>query len=176
MASGFKINKQAIRKMTREIEREFAKNPVRVPLQADASDVRLPAATTINNYHGPVVTVTGDGAQLAWDNHDVAQGQARFQQVATGYEELADLVTRLLAGVGTFKLDPADQAELVAAGEEILHEAVKDDPDRGLVRRGITMLKGVLAPIASGVAKAVSDETAEMARDLISSLGEALPS
>lgn len=27
MASGFKINKQGIRQMTREIEREFAKKP-----------------------------------------------------------------------------------------------------------------------------------------------------
>lgn len=176
MASGFKINKQAIRKMTRELEREFAKNPVRVPLQADASDVRLPAATTINNYHGPVVTVTGDGAQLAWDNHDVTQGQTNVQQVATGYEEVADLVTRLLAGLVTFELDPEDQAELVEASETILHETVKDQPDRGVVRRGVTMLKGLLAPVASGISKAVTDETAEMARDVITSLGEALPS
>ena len=176
MASGFKINKQAIRKVTRELEREFAKNPVRVPLQADTSDVRLPAATTINNYHGPVVTVTGDGAQLAWDNQEVTQGQANFQQVATGYEELADLVTRLLASVETFELDPEDQAELVEAGDEILHEAVKDQPDRRVVRRGITMLKGLLAPVASGVSKGVADETATMARDLITSLGEVLPS
>lgn len=34
MASGLKINKQAVREMSREIEREFAKNPVRVPLDA----------------------------------------------------------------------------------------------------------------------------------------------
>lgn len=32
--ANIKINKQAIRKMSREMEREFAKNPVRVPLEA----------------------------------------------------------------------------------------------------------------------------------------------
>ena len=176
MASGFKINKQAIRKMTREIEREFAKNPVRIPLQVDDSGVRLPAATTVNNYHGPVVTVTGDGAQLAWDNHDVSQTQAQVEQVATGYEELADLVTRLLAGAAAFRLEPEEQSDLENASETILHETVKDQPDRGVVRRGITMLKGLLAPVASGIGKAVSDETAEAARHMIESLGEAFPS
>lgn len=106
----------------------------------------------------------------------MTQGQTNVQQVATGYEEVADLVTRLLAGVATFKLDPQDQDELVEASESILHETVKDQPDRGVVRRGVTMLKGLLAPVASGISKAVTEETAEMARDLITSLGEALPS
>nr|MDT0658723.1 hypothetical protein [Micromonospora sp. DSM 115978] len=36
MASGFKINRQGIRKMVREIEREFAKTPVRVPVNGEA--------------------------------------------------------------------------------------------------------------------------------------------
>ncbi|MEU1586072.1 hypothetical protein [Micromonospora sp. NPDC005710] len=35
MASGFKINKQGIRKMAREIEREFAKTPVRLPVNGE---------------------------------------------------------------------------------------------------------------------------------------------
>lgn len=41
MASGFNVNKQAIRKMTREMEKEFAKNPVRVPVQAPPSGPTL---------------------------------------------------------------------------------------------------------------------------------------
>lgn len=61
-----------------------AKNPVRVPLQADHSGLQLPAATTVNNYNGPVVTVTGDHAQLAWNNNDVAQNQTATEQVAPG--------------------------------------------------------------------------------------------
>lgn len=58
MDKGFEINKQAIRKMGRQIEKEFAKNHVRVPLEADASGVTFPAGTITNNYHGPVVTMT----------------------------------------------------------------------------------------------------------------------
>lgn len=96
MVDGFKINKQAIRKMTREMEKEFAKNPVRVPIEADPSVSRFPPATTItNNYHGPVVTVHGDNAQLAWDNQGVSQNR----DIAPGFEELAKVLTGLLASL-----------------------------------------------------------------------------
>lgn len=84
MVSGFRINKQAIRQMTREIEREWAKNPVRIPLQADSTGIDLPPAMTVNNYNGPVVTITGDHAQVAWNNHDVTLSQEPSQQVAPG--------------------------------------------------------------------------------------------
>ncbi|MFN3006620.1 hypothetical protein [Mycolicibacterium wolinskyi] len=176
MASGFKINKQGIRQMTREIEREFAKNPVRVPLQADTSGVRLPPATTVNNYNGPVVTVTGDHAQLAWNNQDVTQTRASTEQVAPGYEELADLVTRLLASTHRFSLEAEDEVELRANSDAVLREVVKTNPDGSFVRRGVTMLKGLLAPIASGISKAVTEESASVAQQMIESLGNALPS
>ncbi|WCN80019.1 hypothetical protein [Micromonospora sp. LH3U1] len=41
MASGFKINKQGIRKMMKEIEREVAKTPVRVPINAETARAGL---------------------------------------------------------------------------------------------------------------------------------------
>ncbi|MGP5054393.1 hypothetical protein ACTXJ3_04675 [Brachybacterium paraconglomeratum] len=174
MASGFKINKQGIRQMTREIEREFAKNPVRVPLQADPSSVQLPPATTVNNYNGPVVTVTGDHAQLAWNNHDVVQTQESTEQIAPGYEELADLVTRLLASLSSLRLDPEDETEAQASSETILREVVKANPDRGIIKRSVTMLKGLLAPVAAGISKAVTQESSEAAQQMIESLGNAL--
>jgi hypothetical protein len=175
MASGFKINKRGIRQMTREIEREFAKNPVRVPLQVDPSGVQLPPATTVNNYNGPVVTVTGDHAQISWNNHDVTQSQEVAEQVSPGYEELADLVTRLLASLHELTLGPDDETEARATSETILREVVKAEPDKGIVKRGVTMLKGLLAPVASGVTKAVTQESADVAQKMIESLGEALP-
>lgn len=176
MASGFKINKQRIRQMTREIEREFAKNPVRIPLEADASGLQLPPATTVNNYHGPVVTVTGDNAQLAWNNRDVSQTQSNIEQVAPGYEALADLVTRFLASLPTLNFDPEDEAEAHAASDTVLREVVKAKPDRGVVKRSITILKGLLAPIASGLSQAMTEETTEMARHMVDALGNVLPS
>ncbi|GAA1484699.1 hypothetical protein [Brachybacterium fresconis] len=175
MANGFKINKQAIRKMSREIEREFAKNPVRVPLQAEHSAVSLPAATTVNNYNGPVVTVNGDHAQLAWDNQNVTQTQEHSEQVAPGYEQLAQLLTDILASLSSFQLDETDGAELRENANLVLQEVVKSEPDQGIVRRGVTLIKGLLAPISAGLGKAATEETAEAAREVIDALGTSLP-
>lgn len=175
MANGFKINKQAIRKMSREIEREFAKNPVRVPLEADHSAVSLPAATTVNNYNGPVVTVNGDHSQLAWDNQSVTQDQAHIEQVAPGYEELAQLLTDILASLSTFQLDETEEAELRGNAKLVRQEVVKSEPDQGIVRQGVTVIKGLLAPISAGLGKAATEETAEAARHVIGALGSSLP-
>ncbi|MCS3494398.1 hypothetical protein M2368_003430 [Arthrobacter sp. JUb119] len=175
LPKGFSINKQAIRKMTRDIEREFAKNPVRVPLETDPSAVSLPTATTINNYNGPVVTVQGDHAQLAWGNQNVEQTQNASEQVAPGYETLAGLLTDILASLPNFQLDSSDEDEVRSNATSVLQEVVKAEPDQGLVRRGITMVKGLLAPVASGLSKAATDETAETAREVIEALGQSLP-
>ncbi|MBF6541221.1 hypothetical protein IU418_28905, partial [Nocardia farcinica] len=35
--SGFKINRRGIQQMSREIQREFAKNPVRVPIEMESN-------------------------------------------------------------------------------------------------------------------------------------------
>ena len=67
MASDFKINKQGIAKLQRELEREFARNPIRVPIVAEAS-IGGASGGMVVNYNGPVVTVNGDHAQLAWSN------------------------------------------------------------------------------------------------------------
>lgn len=173
MGKGFEINKQAIRKMTREIENEFAKNPVRVSLEADASGVTFPAGTITNNYHGPVVTVHGDNAQLAWDNQTVNQTQN--QDIAPGYEELTKVVTGLLASLPALGLSGDDEQEAKDAAVSVLGEVVEDEPDQGRIRRGIIMLKGLLAPIATGVGTTISGEAAELSKTLIKGLGSTLP-
>lgn len=175
MAGGFEINKQGIRKMAREIEREFAKNPVKVPLEADPGTVSLPAAATVHNYHGPVVSVSGDHTQIAWGNEEVQQVQNRVEQVATGFEELARLVTDLLANLPVFSLNEADEAEIRENAETVLNEVTKVKPDQGVIKRGLTMLKGILAPVGAGLSKAVTEESAEAAREVIEALGNALP-
>jgi len=173
MARGFKINKQGIRNISREIEREFAKNPVRVPLEADHTTLSLPPATTVNNYHGPVVTVTGDHAQIAWGNRDVQQ--RGVEQITPGYDRLAQLVTDLLANLHAFPLEDADGTELRASADTVLCEVVKPVPDEGVIRRSVTMIKGLLAPVGTGANKAVTEETTEAAREVIDALGTALP-
>lgn len=175
MASGFKINKQGIRQMTRELEREFAKHLVRVPLEADPSNLTLGSGTTVNNYHGPVVTVTGDNAQLVWDAAgDVTQNQDHAQQIASGYENIARSLTDLIANLTTLVLGD-DETEARGQAETVLAEIVKPDPDKSVVKRGLTMIKGILAPISAGVAAGVTAEASEAARHAIDALSTGLP-
>lgn len=176
MASGFKINKDAIRKMSREIEREFARNPVHVPLHVDPSDAVLPSATTVNNYNGPVVTVVGNRAQLAWENERVTQTQRSVEEIATGYEALAQIVTDLLANLPKFALEEGDETLVRESADAILAEVVKPEPDESILRRATTMLKGIVAPIAAGLNKAMTEETTEAARGVIDAITGAIPS
>ena len=45
---GFHIDKRAIAKMSKEIEREFAKHPVRVPIETDQSAISgMPATSSV---------------------------------------------------------------------------------------------------------------------------------
>lgn len=174
MASGFKINKAGIRAMAREIEQEFAKNPIRVPLTTDTSGVLTPGAS-ITTYNGPVVTVNGNDAQIAWGNDAVTQTNSRVDTIAPGYEEFARIVTALLANIDQFPLDALAADDARENGELALAEVVKTSPDPGILRRAITMIRGVLAPVAAGLSEAVTDETAEAARKVIDAIGAALP-
>jgi len=171
VANGFKINKSAIRKMTQEIEREFAKNPVRVPLEADPTSVFPRSATTVNNYHGPVVTVNGDNSQIAWGNVRSEQTQNPVEQIAPGFVELARLITDLLANLDVLGLDKEDTEEARTNAETVLTELVKIDPSTNVIKRGLTMLKGLLAPVATGIGVVVTEESSEAARRLIDALG-----
>ena len=127
MAGEFKINKQGIRNITRKIEREFAKNPVRVPLVVDDSDVSLPPTTVNHNYNAPVVTVNGDHAQIAWDNETVTQTQAVSGDIASGYEELAKLLATLLAHVEALGLADTDLVDVRHNAETVL-AALREHP------------------------------------------------
>lgn len=171
MAGGFKIDKQAIRKMTRELEKEFAKNPVRVPLEGDASGMAVPGTTV--NYNGPVVNVNGDHAQIAWGNQTVNQSQT--SDIAPGFEGLAAALTSILASLPALALTAAEQADVEAEAHAVLGEVVKESPDPGAIRRSVTMIKGLLAPVASGIGEAVTGESAELAKTAIEALGSSLP-
>lgn len=175
MTNGFRINKQGIRKMTKEIEREFARNPVRVPLEADRPRGTGSHSTTVNNYNAPIVTVNGDRAQLAWDADHVTQTQERTEEVAQGYEQLAQIVSTLLNELPNLPLDEDDRADARDNADVILDEVVKPEPEKSVVKRATTFLKGLLAPIAAGVVTGTTAEMAEVTRQLIEGLSSALP-
>ncbi|WP_260848160.1 hypothetical protein [Brevibacterium aurantiacum] len=43
------------------------------------------------------------------------------------------------------------------------------------MRRGVTLIKGLLAPVSAGLGKALTEETAGAARQVIDALGASLP-
>lgn len=72
------INKQVIARMMRDIQREFDKHPIRVPLEADAPRV-LPLPTTAagNIYNSPVIYGSADGAGMEQPDGRSDPGPAR---------------------------------------------------------------------------------------------------
>ena len=62
------INKQAIAKMMREMQREFDRHPIRLPLETEGPVARDGTTTGKTVYNGPVIYGSADGAQLAWSN------------------------------------------------------------------------------------------------------------
>lgn len=170
------INKRAIRQLTRDLQKEFDKNPVRVPVEADPR-TRVPRGdSTTVNYNAPVTFVNaGDHAQLAWGNASVVQSQEQVEQVAPGYEELARVLTTLMQASASLGIPDEDRDALDAETVSLLHEVTKDEPDPSRLRRGVTMVKGFLAPVVAGVGQGASAEAAELTRTVIEQLGTALP-
>ena len=63
MPSGFKINRHAIAEMMGEIQREFDKHPIRVPIEANDPDATEIHAVHHTTYSGPVINIQGDRAR-----------------------------------------------------------------------------------------------------------------
>lgn len=167
--AGFSINKREIARMMKEIQTEFDKHPIHVPVNADPS---LPPTGGTTVYHGPVIHGDVNGAQLAWNNQTVNQSQqSQSQQIAPGFEAIAQAVAKTLEGLSAVGLSEVDRAEAEEAAQEALTEVTQDEPDRGLIRRAVRALKGVLAPIAAGLQAGVEAEAQEWAKTAIEQLG-----
>lgn len=185
---GPNVNKRAVAELMGEIQREFDKHPVRVPVEAapragveatlrsarDELENQL-AGRGSTNYYGPVINVTGDRAQLAWGNNSVVQGQDSVeQQIAPGFEQIAAAVARILQDLPAAGL-PAEEAQVAEdAGEELLQEVVRDEPDGAVVRKALALLKGVLGPLAMGMHRGAAEGTQEWARTGVEQLTELL--
>lgn len=64
-----------------------------------------------------------------------------------------------------------DQQDAEAAGSEVLAEVVRDEPNRGRIRRAVAALRGYLAPAAAGAATGAAKGTHELAQHAIEQLG-----
>jgi hypothetical protein len=172
-----RINKRGIQQLMNEIQREFDKHPIRVPVEAEdpvAAEIvqygARPGGTTI--YQGPVIIGSADGAQLAWDNNTVQQRAVnRTEQVAAGFEAIATAVAVILGQLPAAGLDEEDEADAKAVAEEVLVEVTQPAPNRGKIRRAVAALKGFLTPIATGLAKGGGQGAQEWAKTAIEQLG-----
>jgi len=165
------INKAEIARMMRDIQCEFDRHQIRVPINADTPN--LPAAGTTNVYNGPVFHGDANGAQLAWNNAMANQTQNQVEQITPGYEALALAVTKTLERIADVGLTEDDRVEAESVATEILHEVTQPEPSPGRIRRGLAALKGFLMPIAYGAQAGAAEEARELARTAIDHLGSA---
>ena len=174
------IDKHAIAKMMKDIQREFDKHPIRVPLQTQGLTLSRSGSrfysggmgqrgTTI--YNGPVIQGSADGAQLAWGNQTVNQTLNRTEQIAPGFEAIAQAVVSTLERLPAAGLSEEDHADAKATANEVLAEVTRPAPDRGKIRRAVSALKGYLAPVATGLAQGGGEGAQEWAKTAIEQLG-----
>ncbi|MFC9387742.1 hypothetical protein DEJ44_10395 [Streptomyces venezuelae] len=110
-------------------------------------------APRVNHYNGPVFNGPVSQGQFAWDNENVTQNQQNNSTVAPGYEELAERVNTLLRELPRQGLADRDRQDAEEAAGEVLAAIGPDAPvEESRVRRALATLRGVLAPVATGVA------------------------
>jgi hypothetical protein len=172
MASGFKINRSGINSMMKEIQREFDKHHISLPVNAENPALRIAGDT----YNGPVIQIQGDNAQVAWGNRDVSQSNtvSSSADITAGFEPLSQAVVSILQEIRASGLDADDIAEVEKAATEILDEVIKDQPDQGCLKRSVTYIKGLLAPLVTRVSEAAADGAGEGVHDWASAAVESL--
>lgn len=122
----------------------------------ETSRSNTPMLSGNQTFHGPVVIVTGGQANVAWDGGHI--DQSTIQQVTAGFEELASAVGEALKLLASDQgIDPDDRGIADEAGTCVLQEVVKPDPDKGLIKRSLAILRGVL----TSATQAASSETAK---------------
>ncbi|MGI5139364.1 MULTISPECIES: hypothetical protein [unclassified Streptomyces] len=125
----------------------------------------------VNNYDGPVFNAGVSGAQFAWNNNAVTQNQQNNSTVAPGFETLATLVTNLLRELPRAGLADPDREDAESAAREVLATISRPDaPQAGRLRRALAMLKGALAPVATGMVAGTAAGAQDWARTAIEGL------
>ncbi|WIX92579.1 hypothetical protein [Amycolatopsis sp. DG1A-15b] len=168
------IDEDAIARFAEDLQREFDKHgPIVIPVEADMSGLpSLGQGATVNNYNGPVFNGGVSGAQIAWNNDTVTQNQQNASSdVALGYESLAKLITDLLQQLPQVGLDEQARLDTEDAAKEVLKEITGTEaPEPGRLRRALTVLRGGLAPIATGIVSGLAAGAEDWAKAAIAGL------
>lgn len=170
---------QSIQKdIQKEFDREAKRNPIRMPLQVEPT--RPPHQwenshpTVVNHtYNGPVVNGDGSRVQFA-TNIQGNVNQKQSEKVKNGYEEIAQLVDRVLQIATSFELNETERKYAEEEAESVLAEVTKESPDNSVISRGLAAMRGFLSPLVMGLNEAVTDESKEVAASLIREIGEAI--
>ncbi|MEU8616320.1 hypothetical protein [Streptomyces sp. NPDC048623] len=120
------------------------------------------------HIHGAV-----SGSQIAVGNEQVTQNQINHTatEVAPGHAELAELVRELLRRLPEQGLGEPEREDTEAAANEVLDTiSGTEAPEPGRLRRALTLLRGALAPVATGVAAGATAGSQQWAQDAIASL------
>jgi hypothetical protein len=95
---------------------------------------------------------------------DTNQTQYRVDQVAPGFEAVAQAVAGTLERLSDMGLSEEDLEDAEAAANEVLEEVARPNPERRKVKRAVTALMGALALVASGAVSGASEGAHELAR------------
>jgi hypothetical protein len=125
-------------------------------------------------FNGPYIQGDAPGAQMAWQSHDFTQNRNDGQQIAPGFEPLAQAIADLVQSLPTLGLSAQEQQDVQHVVDEVAGEIVQDQPNTGRLRRAGAALRGFLLPIASGAVAGVSDQAREEAGKLVEHLSSAL--
>ncbi|MFD9320982.1 hypothetical protein ACFU6S_23360 [Streptomyces sp. NPDC057456] len=124
-----------------------------------------------HHYDGPVFQGAVSGSQFAWNNETVTQNQQLNSTVAPEHEALATLVTELLRQLPAAGLGDREREDAESAAQEVLAEITgPESAEPGRLRRSVTMLKGALAPVATGLAAGTAVGAQEWAQSAIRGL------
>ncbi|HWE91870.1 MAG TPA: hypothetical protein VG317_20580 [Pseudonocardiaceae bacterium] len=162
--AGFEIHHDVIAQMMKEIQDSFDQHSIRVPVNADGPT----PGTTI--FNGPVIQGDANDARLAWGNRDVDQSQADTEQIASGFEPIAQAVAKTLEQLSMAGLPERDQEDAVEAAKEVLAEVTQPEPNQGKIRRALAAMKHLLAPVAAGAVAGAGAGAQEWARTAIEHL------
>ncbi|WP_299959106.1 hypothetical protein [uncultured Modestobacter sp.] len=181
----FKPNKQGLDALQRELTKEMARRPIRVPIVAESSGVpryivrgQELAATAQTVYNGPVVINNGDGVQVAVNAENVQQVQSNARAVPDEFAELAEMLGAVLAGLPDQPLSEEDRELAEEGAREALEEMVRDEPRVPVIRRGAAAVRAALRSLvgagAAGAADAVTASTEQWATGGIQALTQAI--
>ncbi|OQR62668.1 hypothetical protein B6E66_18885 [Streptomyces maremycinicus] len=125
----------------------------------------------VHHYDGPVFQGGVSNSQFAWNNETATQNQQLNGPVAAGHEALATLVSELLRQLPAAGLGAQEREDAESAAQEVLAEITgPEPPEPGRLRRSVTMLKGALAPVATGLAAGTAVGAQEWAQSAIRGL------